>query len=128
MSKQKAPVIIYEGAVQSILAFVEKNSIEDELDFLFENQSDDDEFEIEENDVEENLIDVEEEVPEQEKELNPPRNQKFLTRNRWNLRFPRHKSKLLNGVTYYNVKNQVNNSKVLFFLIFRVNNSMWKKL
>ena len=56
--------------------------MEDELHLLFENQSDDDEFEIEENNVEENLLDNEEEVPEQEEELNPQRNQKLLTRNR----------------------------------------------
>ena len=63
MSKRKSSVIIYENAVQNILAFVENDDTEDELDPLFENQSDDDEFEIEENDVE-NLIDDEEEVPE----------------------------------------------------------------
>ena len=81
MSKQKAPVITYEDAVQNILAFVENDDMEDELDPLFENQSDDGEFKIEENDAEENLIDDGEEVPEQE-ELNPRRNQKLLTRNR----------------------------------------------
>ena len=63
MSKRKSSVIIYEDAVQNILAFVENDDTEDELDTLFKNQSDDDEFEIEENDVE-NLIDDEEEVPE----------------------------------------------------------------
>ena len=73
MSKRKSSVIIYEDAVQNILAFVENDDTEDELDPLFENQSDDDEFEIEENDVE-NLIDDEEEVPEQEEELNLRRN------------------------------------------------------
>ena len=73
MSKRKSSVIIYEDAVQNILAFVENDDTEDELDTLFKNQSDDDEFEIEENDVE-NLIDDEEEVPEQEKELNLRRN------------------------------------------------------
>ena len=56
--------------------------MKDELDPLFENQSDDDEFEIEENDVEENLIDDEEEVLEQEEELNPRRIRELLTRNR----------------------------------------------
>ena len=81
MSKRKAPVITYEDAVQNILAFVENDDMEDELDPLFENQSDDGEFKIEENDAEENLIDDGEEVPEQ-KELNPRRNQKLLTRNR----------------------------------------------
>ena len=80
MSKRKAPVITYEDAVQNILAFVENDDMEDELDPLFENQSDG-EFKIEENDAEENLIDDGEEVPEQE-ELNPRRNQKLLTRNR----------------------------------------------
>ena len=55
--------------------------MKDELDPLFENQSDDDEFEIEENDVEENLIDDEEEVLEQEEELNPRRIRELLTRN-----------------------------------------------
>ena len=73
MSKRKSSVIIYEDAVQNILAFVENDDTEDELDTLFKNQSDDDEFEIEENDVE-NLIDDEEEVPEQEEELNLRRN------------------------------------------------------
>ena len=73
MSKRKSSVIIYEDAVQNILAFVENDDTEDELDPLFENQSDDDEFEIEENAVE-NLIDDEEEVPEQEEELNLRRN------------------------------------------------------
>ena len=84
MSKRKAPVITYEDVVQNILAFIENDDIKDELDPLFENQSDDDEFEIEENDTEENLIDDEEEVevPEQEEELNPRRNRKLLTRNR----------------------------------------------
>ena len=81
MSKRKAPVITYEDAVQNILAFVENDDMEDELDPLFENQSDDGEFKIEENDAEENLIDDGEEVPEQE-ELNPRRNQTLLTRNR----------------------------------------------
>ena len=57
MSKQKAPVITYEDAVQNILAFVENDDMKDELDPLFENQSDDYEFEIEENNVEKNLID-----------------------------------------------------------------------
>ena len=57
MSKRKAPVITYEDAVQNILAFVENDDMEDELDPLFENQSDDGEFKIEENDAEENLID-----------------------------------------------------------------------
>ena len=60
MSKQKAPVITYEDAVQNILAFVENDDIKDELDPLFENQSDDYEFEIEENNVEKNLIDDQE--------------------------------------------------------------------
>ena len=73
MSKRKSSVIIYEDAVQNILAFVENDDTEDELDTLFKNQSDDDEFEIEENDVE-NLIDDEEEVAEQEEELNLRRN------------------------------------------------------
>ena len=73
MSKRKSSVIIYEDAVQNILAFVENDDTEDELDTLFKNQSDDDEFEIEENDVE-NLIDDEEEVPKQEEELNLRRN------------------------------------------------------
>ena len=73
MSKRKSSVIIYEDVVQNILSFVENDDTEDELDPLFENQSDDDEFEIEENDVE-NLIDDEEEVPEQEEELNLRRN------------------------------------------------------
>ena len=81
MSKRKAPVITYEDAVQNILAFVENDDMEDELDPLFENQSDDGEFKIEENDAEENLTDDGEEVPEQE-ELNPRRNRKLLTRNR----------------------------------------------
>ena len=80
MSKRKSSVIIYEDAVQNILAFVENDDTEDELDTLFKNQSDDDEFEIEENDVE-NLIDDEEEVAEQEEELNLRRNWKLLTRN-----------------------------------------------
>ena len=57
MSKRKAPVITYEDAVQNILAFVENDDMKDELDPLFENQSDDYEFEIEENNVEKNLID-----------------------------------------------------------------------
>ena len=73
MSKRKSSVIIYEDAVQNILAFVENDDTEDELDTLFKNQSDDDEFEIEENDVE-NLIDDEKEVAEQEEELNLRRN------------------------------------------------------
>ena len=73
MSKRKSSVIIYEDAVQNILSFVENDDTEEELDPLFENQSDDDEFEIEENDVQ-NLIDDEEEVSEQEKELNLRRN------------------------------------------------------
>ena len=73
MSKRKSSVIIYEDPVQNILAFVENDDTEDELDTLFKNQSDDDEFEIEENDVE-NLIDDEEEVAEQEEELNLRRN------------------------------------------------------
>ena len=60
MSKQKAPVITYEDAVQNILAFVENDDMKDELDPLFENQSDDYEFEIEENNVEKNLIDDQE--------------------------------------------------------------------
>ena len=60
MSKQKAPVITYEDAVQNILAFVENDDMKDELDPLFENQSDDYEFEIEENSVEKNLIDDQE--------------------------------------------------------------------
>ena len=80
MSKRKSSVIIYEDAVQNILAFVENDDTEDELDTLFKNQSDDDEFEIEENDVE-NLIDDEKEVAEQEEELNLRRNWKLLTRN-----------------------------------------------
>ena len=62
MSKRKAPVVTYEDAVQNILTFVENDGMEDELDPLFENKSDDDELEIEENDIEENLIDDEEEV------------------------------------------------------------------
>ena len=73
MSKRKSSVIIYEDAVQNILSFVENDDTEEELDPLFENQSDDDELEIEENDVQ-NLIDDEEEVSEQEKELNLRRN------------------------------------------------------
>ena len=81
MSKQKTPGITYEDAIQNILAFVENDDMEDELDPRFESQSDDDEFEIEENDVEENLIDNEEEVPGQEEEINPRRNWKLLTRN-----------------------------------------------
>ena len=48
--------------------------MEDKLGLLFENQSDDHEFEIQENDVEENLVDDEEEELEQEEELNPQRN------------------------------------------------------
>ena len=60
MSKRKAPVITYEDAVQNILAFVENDDMKDELDPLFENQSDDYEFEIEENNVEKNLIDDQE--------------------------------------------------------------------
>ena len=56
--------------------------MEDKLGLLFENQSDDHEFEIQENDVEENLVDDEEEELEQEEELNPQRNWKLLTRNR----------------------------------------------
>ena len=56
--------------------------MKDELDPLFENQSDDDEFEIEENDVEENLIDDEEEVLEQEEELNPRRTRELEIRTR----------------------------------------------
>ena len=44
MSKRKAPVITYEDAIQNILAFVENDDMEDELDSLFENQSEDDEF------------------------------------------------------------------------------------
>ena len=82
MSKRKTPGITYEDATQNILAFVENDDMEDELDPRFENQSDDDEFEIEENDVEENLKDNEEEVPGQEEEINPRRNWKLLTRNR----------------------------------------------
>ena len=60
MSKRKAPVITYEDTVQNILAFVENDDMKDELDPLFENQSDDYEFEIEENNVEKNLIDDQE--------------------------------------------------------------------
>ena len=60
MSKRKAPVITYEDAVQNILAFVENDDMKGELDPLFENQSDDYEFEIEENNVEKNLIDDQE--------------------------------------------------------------------
>ena len=60
MSKRKAPVITYEDAVQNILAFVENDDMKHELDPLFENQSDDYEFEIEENNVEKNLIDDQE--------------------------------------------------------------------
>ena len=60
MSKRKAPVITYADAVQNILAFVENDDMKDELDPLFENQSDDYEFEIEENNVEKNLIDDQE--------------------------------------------------------------------
>ena len=65
MSERKATVITHEDAVQNTLAFVGNDDMEDELDLLFENQSDDHEFEIQENNVEENLIDHEEEVPEQ---------------------------------------------------------------
>ena len=82
MSKRKAPVVTYEDAVQNILTFVENDGMEDELDPLFENKSDDDKLEIEENDVEENLIDDEEEVVVQEEELNPQRNRTLLSRNR----------------------------------------------
>ena len=67
MSKRKAPVITYEDVVQNILAFIENDDIKDELDPLFENQSDDDEFEIEENDVEENLIDDRRKYPNKKK-------------------------------------------------------------
>ena len=67
MSKRKAPVVTYEDAVQNILTFVENDGMEDELDPLFENKSDDDELEIEENDIEENLIDDEEEVSNKKK-------------------------------------------------------------
>ena len=35
---------------------------------------------------------------------------------------------LQNRVTHYDVTNRVTNSKILFFKIFRVSNSMWKKL
>ena len=44
MSKRKAPVITYEDAIQNILAFIENDDMEDKLDPLFENQSEDDEF------------------------------------------------------------------------------------
>ena len=80
MSKRKAPVITHEDAVQNTLSFVENDDTEDELDPLFENQSDDDE--IEENDVEENLIKDEEQVTEQQEETNLQRNRKLLSRNR----------------------------------------------
>ena len=35
---------------------------------------------------------------------------------------------LQNRVTHYDITNRVANSKKIFFLIFRVSNSMWKKL
>ena len=35
---------------------------------------------------------------------------------------------LQNQVTHYDVTNQVTNSKILFFQIFRVSNLMWKNL
>ena len=37
MSKRKTPGIIYEDAIQNILAFVKNDDIEDELDPRFEN-------------------------------------------------------------------------------------------
>ena len=67
MSKRKAPVITYKDVVQNILTFIENDDMKDEFDPLFENQSDDDEFEIEENDVEENLIDDRRKYPNKKK-------------------------------------------------------------
>ena len=42
------------------------------------------------------------------------------------LLFPSYKTDLQNRVTRYDVTNWVTNSKVSFFKIFWVSNSMWK--